>query len=143
MNKRISVEQFTRQTELFHRAGMPVWTSLVLGYPQETPETIRHTFDVCIENRLYPSIGYLLPQPGSVMYDYARENGFIPGDEEEYLLALGDRQDLRVNLTSMSDAELERHVTEGAKRCNEALDMGLSEERLIKSQYHRGKRPDA
>jgi len=77
MNKRITVEQFSRQTEIFHKGGLTAWTSLVLGYPQETPETIRKTFDCCIQNNIYPSAGYLLPQPGSPMYDYAMKHGFI------------------------------------------------------------------
>lgn len=136
MNKHMSVEQFSRQTRLFHRAGIHTVTSLVLGYPQETPESIRKTFDCCIENRIYPSAGYLLPQPGSAMYDYARHHGFI-GDEEEYLLNMGDRQDLRLNLTNMTDQELESQVLAGLKRCNDELQVGLQYEELIKTMYYR------
>lgn len=136
MNKNITVEQFSRQTRLIQEAGICTYTSLVVGYPQETPETIKATFDCCAENQIYPSAGYLLPQPGSVMYDYARGHGFIP-DEEAYLLAMGDRQDLRLNMTKMSDQELEICVKEGLRRCNEGLNIGLTEETLIKSQFYR------
>jgi anaerobic magnesium-protoporphyrin IX monomethyl ester cyclase len=136
MNKRSTVEQFSFQTQLFHKAGMPPVTSLVLGFPQETPETIQATFDCCIENRIYPSAGYLLPQPGSAMYAYAVEHGFVT-DEEDYLLSLGDRQDLRLNLTEMSDEEFEQNVRDGLRRCNEALNVGLSEDQLIKTQFYR------
>lgn len=136
MNKHITVEQFSKQTQLFHRAGISTVTSLVFGYPQETPETIKKTFDCCIQNRIYPSAGYLLPQPGSAMYDYARQNGFI-GDEEEYLLKMGDRQDLRLNMTKMTDNELETYVFEGLKRCNDELEVGLQYEELIKTMYYR------
>jgi radical SAM superfamily enzyme YgiQ (UPF0313 family) len=136
MNKNVTVEQFSRQTRLIQRGGIRAITSLVLGYPQETPETIQKTFDCCIENKIYPSAGYLLPQPGSKMYDYAVEHGFIT-DEEDYLLRLGDRQDLRMNLTKMSDEEFESNVVEGLRRCNEALDVGLKDEELIKTQYYR------
>lgn len=136
MNKNVIVEQFARQSTILHKAGMPVVTSLVFGYPQETPKTIKKTMDCCIENKIYPSSGYLLPQPGSVMYNYAREHGFI-NDEEAYLLKMGDRQDLRVNMTMMSDEEFEQHIMEGLKRCNAMLEVGLSEESLIKTQYYR------
>ncbi|NPU86142.1 MAG: radical SAM protein [Syntrophaceae bacterium] len=136
MNKHVSAEQFSTQTGLFHRAGIPVGTSIVMGYPQETPETIRRTFECCIENSIYPSAGYLLPQPGSKMYDYAVANGFI-GDEEEYLLKMGDRQDLRLNMTSMSDEEFEMYVMEGLKRCNSLLEVGLDERSLIKTKHYR------
>jgi len=136
MNKHVRVEQFARQTRLFQEAGLHVVTSLVFGYPQETPETIRKTFDCCIENRIYPSAGYLLPQPGSGMYDYAIQHGFI-GDEEEYLLKMGDRQDLRLNMTGMSDELFEQSVLEGLSRCNKALGLGLPEESLVKTTYYR------
>lgn len=136
MHKHITTEQFSRQTYLFHEAGLPVWTSLVLGYPEETPLTIRETFDCCIKNRIYPSAGYLLPQPGSPMYAYALRHGYIK-DEEEYLMKLGDRQDLRLNMTGMSDKEFESNVLDGLKRCNEILEMGLGQEDLVKTQYYR------
>lgn len=132
MNKKITVEQFTTQTKLFNKAGVEPITSLVLGYPQETPETIKKSMDCCIENGIYPSVGYLLPQPGSPMYKYAIDNGYIT-DEEDYILHMGDRQDLVVNMTQMSDEEFTSVVYEELKRCNRELNMGLDEERLIKT----------
>jgi anaerobic magnesium-protoporphyrin IX monomethyl ester cyclase len=139
MNKKTTVEQFSRQTQILHKAGLKVLTSLVLGYPQETPETIRATFDCCIQNNIYPSSGYLLPQPGSEIYDYARQHGFI-NDEEEYLLKMGDRQDLRLNLTQIPNEEFEAIIKQELKRCNEILGMGLKESELIKTQFFRTKK---
>jgi radical SAM superfamily enzyme YgiQ (UPF0313 family) len=139
MNKHITTAQFTKQTALFHKAGLPTWTSLVFGYPQETPATIKATFDCCIKNKIYPSAGYLLPQPGSVMYDYALRHGFID-NEEEYLEKLGDRQDLRLNITGMPDLKFESLITRGLERCNEKLKLGLKQKELIKSQYYRSKK---
>ncbi|MBI5485463.1 MAG: radical SAM protein [Deltaproteobacteria bacterium] len=136
MNKNVKVEEFSRQTALFHKAGIHAATSLVIGYPQETPDTIRSTFDCCIENKIYPSAGYLLPQPGSGMYDYAVEHGFVV-DEEEYLLKMGDRQDLRLNLTQMSDEEMESEVLKGLSRCNDELNIGLKDNELIKTLFYR------
>lgn len=136
MHKKITVDDFSRQTELYHQAGVTVWTSLVFGYPQETPETIKATFDVCIANKIFPSAGFLLPQPGSVMYDYAREHGHI-GEEEEYLIAMGDRQDLRVNMTTMSDEVFEKEVEKGLARCNDELKIGLELDSLLKTQFYR------
>ncbi len=136
MKKKINPEQFSKQTELFQKGGLATWTSLVLGYPQETPETIRKTFECCTKNAIYPSVGYLLPQPGSVMYDYAVDNGFIT-NEEDYLLRLGDRQDLRLNMTKMSDSEFQEVVQKELGRCNEELEMGLKLEELIRTQHYR------
>jgi anaerobic magnesium-protoporphyrin IX monomethyl ester cyclase len=70
------------------------------------------------------------------MYHYAVEHGFVT-DEEDYLLRLGDRQDLRLNMTSMSDEEFELNVKEGLRRCNKALNMGLKDDELIKTQFYR------
>lgn len=136
MNKNITVNQFAKTTELVYRAGMTPSTSLVIGYPQETVDTIYDTFKVCADNKIYPSAGYLLPQPGSVMYDYAMEKGFIT-NEEDYLLQMGDRQDLRINMTAMSDKEMENAVLNGLRMCKEKLNLELAEENLIKTQYYR------
>lgn len=136
MNKHISVDNFSEQSAVLQKAGLSTWTSLVFGYPQETPETIRNTFDCCIKNNIYPSVGFLLPQPGSVMYRYAVDNGYIT-NEEEYIINMGDRQDLTVNLTNMSDEEFVSHVISGAKRCNEEMNIGLDDSALIKTTFFR------
>lgn len=133
MNKNITPEQFSVQTELFQKVGITTWTSLVFGYPQETEKTIKNTVDCCIKNKIYPSAGFLLPQPGSKMYDYAINNGFIK-DEEEYILKMGDRQDLLINMTQLSDEKLINTVNQELQRCNNELNVGLKEENLIKSK---------
>ena len=134
MNKKISIDQFSKQTSLYHQAGIATYTSLVLGFPQETPQTIAKTFDCCIENRIYPSVGFLLPQPGSPIYDYAVEQGFI-ADEEDYLMKMGDRQDLRINITSMEDSEFEAEVVKGLQGVNKELNVGLDPDKLIKTEH--------
>lgn len=136
MNKHITVEDFARTARLFRAAGITTMTSLVIGYPTETVDSIRNTFQVCEDCKIYPSAGYLLPQPGSVMYDYAIDNGYIT-NEEEYLLAMGDRQDLRLNMTKMTDDEMEEAVLKGLSKCNNNLAVGLDKEHLIKTQYYR------
>ncbi|WP_067072662.1 B12-binding domain-containing radical SAM protein [Methanoculleus horonobensis] len=138
MNKNMTPEQFTFQTSLFIKAGIPAWTSLVFGFPQETPETIKSTIDCCIQNGIYPSAGYLLPFPGSEMYQHAIDRGIIDkDDEEEYLLKLGDRQDLRVNLTTMSDTLFQKVLNDELQRCNKELKIGLLDQQLTKTQYYR------
>jgi anaerobic magnesium-protoporphyrin IX monomethyl ester cyclase len=136
MNKKTTPEQFSRQREILDQAGIPTLTSLVFGYPNETRETIEMTLQCCLENGIYPSAGYLLPQPGTPMYEYAIQHGFIR-DEEEYLMAMGDRQDLRLNMTSMTDEELESYVKEGLKKINDKLKIGLSSGQLIKTGHYR------
>jgi anaerobic magnesium-protoporphyrin IX monomethyl ester cyclase len=136
MNKKVGPEAFSRQVEILRGAGIASLTSIVIGYPNETPETIKSTIDCCIANGIYPSTGYLLPQPGTPMYDYALKQGYIQ-DEEDYLLRLGDRQDLRLNLTGMSDLELEETTQRELARCSRELALGLNDGGLLKTGYYR------
>lgn len=115
MNKHIEVQDFVRQAKALEKAGLFTWTSLVLGYPEETPETIKKTFDVCYDLNIYPSAGYLLPQPETPMYTLAKEKGLIR-DDEEYLLRVGDRQDFTLNFTKMSNEEFQGEVEKHLKR---------------------------
>lgn len=136
MNKKITVQDFVIQTKILKAAGIYPVTSLVIGYPQETEETIKKTFDCCYENNIYPSTGYLLPQPGTPIYEYAVKIGRIQ-DEEEYLLKMGDRQDFTINLTNMKQERMEELVKYHLKRINKKLKLGLEENHLIKTGHYR------
>lgn len=138
MNKRIKKEDFMIQKKILDEAGIVSWTSLVFGYPQETEETIMETMDFCYENDIYPSVGYLLPQPGTPMYQYAIHNGFIH-DEEEYLLSMGDRQDLRINLTRIPNERFEYLIKEYLLRIRDKLNLSIPEGQLIKTGHYKGK----
>ena len=131
-------KDFAEQVKVLKKAGIVTWTSLVVGYPQETEETIRETFDFCYENDIYPSAGFLLPQPGTQIYNYARQNGYIK-DEESYLMNMGDRQDLRVNLTRIPSDRLERFDNSHLKRIRDKLHLELSDYQLLKSGKYRVK----
>lgn len=136
MNKRVDNSFFAEQVKLLQEAGISCSTSVVFGYPQETPETIKETFDRCYDAGIYPSIGYLLPLPGTGMYRYAREHRFIT-DEDAYLDAITERQDLCLNMTAMSDDEVQARIKEGAEELNRKLKLGLNEETLIKTGGYR------
>ena len=132
MNKKVNKEYFSEHIKILKKAGIKTYTSLVFGYPIETKETIRETFDMCEENDMYPSIGYLLPLPYTGMYEYAKKNGFIT-DEDKYLESITERQDLCINLTKMTTEEILEEITIGAKRLNINLDLKLDEDKLIKT----------
>lgn len=136
MNKRITPEEFVRQAGLLEKVGLSNYTSLVFGYPQETEDTIAKTFDTCIQARVCPSVGYLLPLPGSVMYAYCLDRGIIL-DEEDYFLRLGDRQDLRINLTAMPDDEFEGCVNHHVERLNKALGIQADSEDLLRNERYK------
>lgn len=139
MNKKMNPSQFTVQTKVLQAAGIATWTSLVLGYPQETEESIKQTFDCCCDNNIYPSTGYILPQPGTPIYEYAIRTGKIK-DEEDYLLSVGDRQDFSINFTQMEQSRIEQLVKENLLRISNELNIGLDEKKLIKTGVYRVKK---
>lgn len=138
MGKHLRVEDFVRQKKILDEAGLVTWTSLIFGYPNETEDTIKETMDCCYKNDIYPSVGFLLLLPGTPMYQYAIDRGLIT-DEEEYLLGIGDRQDLTINLTNISSERFVSLVKEHLNRINKKLGLGIPEDRLLKTGHHRAK----
>ncbi|MBI2889499.1 MAG: B12-binding domain-containing radical SAM protein [Nitrospirae bacterium] len=120
MNKPISREGFANTRNTLLKGGIATISSVVFGYPSETVETIKNTIDYCIGLGLAPSGGFLLPLPGTPMYEHALKTGAVR-NEEEYLLSCGDRQDLHVNLTSLSDEQLVGTVMDEMGRCQRAV----------------------
>ena len=139
MNKNIDVDAFYNTVYTFKKADIICQTSVVFGYPIETKETIKETFDQCFKAGLYPSIGFLLPLPYTVMYDYAKANGFIT-DEDRYLESITERQDICLNMTKMSDEEIMKEIELGGKKLNEMLEVGLNNETLVKSKGYKSQR---
>ncbi|MDP8212381.1 MAG: radical SAM protein, partial [Candidatus Zapsychrus exili] len=130
INKRMSVEQFVEQSKALWDGGITPLTSVIFGYPQETPESIRLTIKVCEECNMFPSVGYLLPLPGTPIYEWAKDNGHIK-DEEQYLQRVGDRQDFHVNLTKMPTQEMISIVTEELGKL--AKKQGLKLDSVLKT----------
>ena len=125
MDKRMNVNRFIEQSKVLWRGGVTPLTSVIFGYPQETKESIEATIQVCDECSLYPSVGFLLPLPGTPIYDWAKANGFIK-NEIEYLERIGDRQDFHINLTGMSDAEFNDIVEINLRKLASRLGLELN-----------------
>jgi len=128
MNKKLQVSQFIEQAQVLWAGGVTPLTSIIFGYPQETPETITQTLKICEICNLFPSTGFLLPLPGTPIYELAKESGHI-FDEIAYLEKIGDRQDLHINLTKMSDGDfvglVETKLTTLAQKQGLKLDSVL------------------
>lgn len=132
MKKRVKPEYFSEQIQILKEVGIACNVSVVFGYPIETKETIHETFNMCVENDIYPSIGFLLPLPYTGMYAYAKEHGFIT-DEDAYLTSITERQDICLNMTKMLNEEILVEIESCAKKAKEALGLGLSDDHLIKT----------
>ena len=132
MNKKVKQKYFGEQVRICKEAGLITNTSLIMGYPQETPETIKETMDRLEELRIYPSTGFLLPLPETGMWNYALENGYIK-DIDYYLTQITERQDFSLNLTSMTQEQLKKETLDGLAGLNKVLGSNLDQENLIKT----------
>lgn len=130
MNKRIDVEQFYEQKAVLDKAGIMTGTNLVIGFPQETEQSMAESFQVCYDNDIIPSVCFLLPAPGSYMYDYALEKGYIL-DEEKYILEIGEQQFINLNMTNMSNNVLHDLTVHHLKRIRDKLKLNIADENLI------------
>ena len=103
MEKKVSLEQNIEAIKAAHENGLSVTVQLVIGMPGETDKTIEETIDFLIRTMPYRrfrykadypmGINYAQALPGTPLYEYAREHGFIGKDldsEEAYLLKISD-----------------------------------------------------
>jgi len=132
MNKHVEPDYFRRQAKILTSAGLISSTSLIFGYPRETRETIAKTMSMCEELNIYPSSGFLLPLPGTGVWRHAMTHRYIT-DADEFLTRVTERQDLVLNMTRMSDADLVGEVTDWLRHLNKVLGNGLDEASLLKT----------
>jgi anaerobic magnesium-protoporphyrin IX monomethyl ester cyclase len=100
IGKPLSIERVREQCDVLWQGGVEPRTSVIFGYPQETPESIHETFELLGRCRLFPTMGFLQPLPGTQIYHWARRHGHIR-DEFEFLMQAGDRESFHINLTEM------------------------------------------
>ena len=106
MEKKITLEKNIAALKATYDAGLFTTIQLVIGMPGETDKTINETIDFIIRTMdYYPekfkdklnyllSINYAQALPGTPLYEYARENGFVGKDintEEQYLIDISDK----------------------------------------------------
>lgn len=108
MNKGITIEQANSVIKKLRSCGIMPAPSFIIGYPGETRETIRDTIDFCKYNMLpYLRFNYLMPLPGTKVYDEAISLGFIK-DEIEYWKKLENpfHEHIIINMTDIPTMEL-------------------------------------
>jgi radical SAM superfamily enzyme YgiQ (UPF0313 family) len=141
MNKKMRIDRIVEHCGALLDGGITGFTSIIFGYPQETPETIRETLELCERANIFPSTGFLQPLPGTPIYDWAVQQGYIK-DELEYLMQAGDRQDFHVNLTKMPTKEFIDIVMSGLQDL--ATKMGIKFDNPLKTDaYQKPKRRTA
>jgi anaerobic magnesium-protoporphyrin IX monomethyl ester cyclase len=81
MNKKTTVEQNAEAIRKVHEAGLQCYADMFLGFPGETPETIRETADFLMKTK--PTgiqFGHLFPLHQTEVYETAKKNGTLVGD---------------------------------------------------------------
>ena len=115
MEKRFTVQQIYDALKLTINNNIISLLSFCIGMPGETDETIMETGQfagkICNLRNIAPnkmSVFYVLPLPGSVLYEYGQLRGIIGtsiDDEEEYLKYVSDKSindTFYVNLSGVS-----------------------------------------
>lgn len=142
MNKRVQSKYFKEQVHICREAGLTTDTSVIIGYPEETKETIAETYSKLHELKVYPSTGYLIPLPETGMWKHALENGYIGNNKgnnedikniDDYLTQITERQDFSLNLTKMTDEELKNETLQWLSKLNKDFGINLDESKLIKT----------
>jgi radical SAM superfamily enzyme YgiQ (UPF0313 family) len=136
MNKRVKSVYFQNQVKLLKQVGIITSTSLVIGYPEETRETIAETMEMCLQAEIYPSVGFLLPLPSTGMWTHAMEHGFIK-DADAFLTAVTERQDVVMNMTAMKDEELSEEVKNWLEHLSIELGLELGDDLVRTGGYER------
>ena len=132
MNKKVESKYFNEQVTICREAGLITNTSLIIGYPQETKETIKETMTKLAKLKVYPSTGFLLPMPETGMWDHAIKNNYIK-DIDKYLTEITERQDFSLNMTKMTDEELKNETLQWLTKLNEIFGNSLDESKLLKT----------
>jgi anaerobic magnesium-protoporphyrin IX monomethyl ester cyclase len=88
-NKGISIPQIREALDITRRCGIESRSSLIIGSPAETPETIRRTRKEVLKLRTdFLQVFIAVPMPGSQFYlDAKAENRVISENWEDYNLS--------------------------------------------------------
>lgn len=87
INKRFDIKKTTDAIRMTKKAGIEVRAFFILGFPEETEETVEDTINFALSNDIDYATFYL-PQayPGTRLYDIAKEEMSLESDFSKYLI---------------------------------------------------------
>ena len=109
MNKRITREKIENVIQKTLDAGVHLKLTLIYGYLGENTDSVRETVEM-FKKLKHPGRRFCIftPLPGSQIYSYAKEKGFIT-DEDAYLSSIHEGYWRKiVNMTEFSDDEFDK-----------------------------------
>ncbi len=108
IGKGVTKEQNYEIGRLMKKVGLCDAAQIMIGFPPESPETIKETTDFLVSLApINPSVNYILPFPKTKDWDYCLEKGLIR-DEEKFILGYDEAAKFRINLTKYSDDQAKR-----------------------------------
>jgi anaerobic magnesium-protoporphyrin IX monomethyl ester cyclase len=125
MNKKTNVEKAKAAIRRTREHGIFANTTFIHGYPGEDAESIGDTLRFKLDLDILVDSFFATPYPGTELYTQAKAMGLIP-DEHAYILALNNAYDFTINLTAMSDEELQKSKQQAYKELKTALAFKLS-----------------
>lgn len=92
MNKPLNIDRAKKNLSMAKRMLPDVQYTLIIGYPGETEASLEETFKGVAEVGFPPEQAFFAtPYPGTALYRYALENGYIT-DEAAFLKELSDHE---------------------------------------------------
>lgn len=90
IHKGTKVEQIRQYVANAKKAGLLIHACYMVGNPGETRETMAQTLKLALElNTDTAQFFPLIPYPGTEAYDWAKQNGYITANYEDYCLPDG------------------------------------------------------
>jgi len=78
IGKKITLNQAEKAVKIVKKAGIQVLGSFILGFPEDTIQTIKQTINFAKKLSLdYAQFSILTPYPGTPIFDYAVKNGLL------------------------------------------------------------------
>ncbi|MFH1655281.1 MAG: radical SAM protein [Candidatus Omnitrophota bacterium] len=110
--KNVNIEEINKAVKIAQEAGLAVRGLFIVGLYGETESSLKKMLDFITESKFLPLVKYLVPFPGTSLYQYAVRSGKIK-DTIEFLEMLSRRRvrdydDEITNLTGMKEETL-RH----------------------------------
>ncbi len=111
VRKGISVEQMVPFAKESKRVGLSIHGNWIIGLPGETRETIEETKKLIKKTKADAiTVAVVTPFPGTEMYQWAKENGYlITEDPNEYLDEQGHQRSI-VSYPELSNREIKETV---------------------------------
>ncbi|MBU1923198.1 MAG: hypothetical protein KJ710_02905, partial [Candidatus Omnitrophica bacterium] len=108
--KNVSIEEINKAVKIAQEAGLAVRGLFIVGLYGETEGSLKKMLDFITESRFLPLVKYLVPFPGTSLYQYAVHSGKIK-DTIEFLEMLSRRKvsdydDEIINLTGLKEETL-------------------------------------